>query len=256
MNIKECKSKNTHMSQNKKDDGAKPHQITPSKRIILERDMFLKNKGNQQILSPGAKLSDQFKEEIRKMNAGKPDFKTYTKRVRDTFGLTPVTCDERKRHFLGGFIEGEGSISIGAKKNIYAKFGVELDPVFNITQHINGVNHLYFALEVFQTGRIRYKSGSNATLAFIIEPRQSLQEKVCPFLEKYVYSLSSPTKQLRYQSFKKMLNLFDDNAHLDRERFIHELLPIWDSMRMQRGYEGETFQTLKEAQDFVRSFSK
>lgn len=214
------------------------------------------NKGNQLFLAPGAALSHEFLDKIQKMNTGKPDFKTYTKRVRDTFGLDPVTIDEKKCYFLGGFIEGEGSISIGAKKNDNAKFGVELDPLFNITQHINGVNHLYFALEVFKTGRIRYKAGSNATLVFIIEPRKSLQEKVCPFMEKYVYPLSSPTKQLRYKNFKKMLDLFDNNAHLDREKFINELLPIWDSMRMQRGYEGQTFITLQEAQQFARSYTK
>jgi LAGLIDADG endonuclease len=228
--------------------------------VIIDRDFLIEMnrkenpKKENLYLAPGVKLSPEFLDEIKKLNAGSPNFKTYTKRVRDTFGLDPVTINEKKCHFLGGFIEGEGSISIGAKKNDNAKFGVELDPLFNITQHINGINHLYFALEVFQTGRIRYKSSSNATFVFIIEPRRSLQEKACPFLEKYVYPLSSPTKQLRYKKLKKMLDLFDENAHLDKERFIHELLPIWDSLRMQKGYKGETFQTLEQAQEFVRSY--
>ena len=50
------------------------------------------------------------------------------------------------------------------------------------------------------------------------------------------------------------LDLFDDNAHLDKERFINELLPLWDLMRVQKGFKGETFKTLEEAQDFVRNF--
>lgn len=226
-----------------------------TKNVIMttiDRESFVKDKGNQLYLAPGVVLSDSFKEQIREMNQGNPDHKTYLTRVRNTFGLTPVTVDEKKKYFLGGFVEGEGSISVGAKKNTNAKFGVELDPLFNITQHINGVNQLYLALEVFQTGRIRYKAGSNATLVFIIEPRKSLEQKVCPFLEKYVYDLSSPAKQQRYLKFKNMLDLFNQGAHLDRDRFINELLPIWDSMRMQRGYKGETFSSLKDAQDFVR----
>lgn len=235
---------------------------TNNNDVIINRDMLLElnqnvNPKNEKLyLAPGVKLSPEFLDEIKKLNAGVPNFPTYTKRVRDTFGLDPVEINEKKCHFLGGFIEGEGSISIGAKKNENAKFGVELDPLFNITQHINGMNHLYFALEVFQTGRIRYKSSSNATFVFIIEPRKSLQEKVCPFLEKYVYPLSSPTKQLRYKKWKKMLDLFDENAHLDRERFVYELLPIWDSLRMQKGLKGETFQSLEQAQQFVLSFQK
>jgi len=214
---------------------------TPNKRIIL---------------APGETLSKELQDKIKEINKEKPNYQTYSRRVREVFNLDKITINEKKCYFLAGFIEGEGSISIGAKKNDNAKFGVELDPIFNITQHINGVTHLYFALELFQTGRIRYKAGSNATLVFIIEPRKSLTEKVCPFFEKYVYPLSSPAKQISFNKFKKMLDLFNENAHLDRNRFINELLPIWDSLRVQRGYTGQTFNSLEEAQDFVRNFVK
>lgn len=206
------------------------------------------------ILAPGETLSKEWQDKIKEMNAGKPDFQTYSRRVRDVFNLDKITINEKKSYFLAGFIEGEGSISISAKKNPNARFGVEIDPIFNITQHINGVNHLYLALEMFKTGRIRYKAGSNATLVFIIEPRKSLTEKVCPYFEKYVYALSEPVKQIRFNNFKKILALFDENAHLDRTRIINEVLPIWASMRVQQGYEGQTFKTLEEAQNFVRDF--
>lgn len=216
------------------------------------------NKANKNaiILAPGETLTQDFQNKIKEMNAGNPDFKTYTRRVRELFNLAPITIDEAKKYFYAGFIEGEGSISVGAKKNQNARFGVELDPVFNITQHINGVKHLYYALEMFQTGRIRYKAGSNATLVFIIEPRRSLTEKVCPYFKKYVYPLSSPAKQIRFNNFSKMLNLFAENAHLDKDRFINELLPIWSEMRVQQGYTGQTFSSLEEAQSFVRDFDK
>jgi hypothetical protein len=215
----------------------------------------MKQKNNQAILlAPGETLSQELQDTIKAMNADKPDFQTYSRRVREVFNLNKITVDTKKQLFLAGFIEGEGSISVGAKKNPNARFGVEIDPLFNITQHINGVNHLYLALETFQTGRIRYKVSSNATLVFIIEPRKSLTEKVCPYFEKFVYPLSSPAKQIRFNNFKKLLALFDEKAHLDRTRMIDEVLPVWDSMRMQQGYTGQTFKSLKEAQDFVRNF--
>lgn len=207
------------------------------------------------ILQPGVTLSDEFKESIKKMNAGNPSFEEYSKRVREVFLLDPVRIDEKSCYFLGGFIEGEGSFSVSVKRNDNLRFGIELDPLFNITQHINGVRTLYLALEMFKTGRIRYKTGSNATLVFIIEPRKSLQEKVCPFLERYVYPFSAPAKQARFRNFKLMLDLFDENAHLDKDRFINELLPIWDEMRMHRSYERQTFKNLEEAQDFVINFT-
>nr|AAL34373.1 unknown [Lobochlamys segnis]ALO21040.1 putative LAGLIDADG homing endonuclease [Lobochlamys segnis] len=207
------------------------------------------------VLKPGEKLSDDFLEEIREMNAGKPDFPTYKNRVRTLFGLAPVIITEEKKLFLGGFTEGEGSISVSAKKNPNASFGVEIDPLFNITQHINGVAHLYDALEIFGTGRIRFKSSSNATLVFSIETRLSLVQKVCPFFEKYIIPYASPVKKKRFKNFEKVLSLFDEGAHLDRDRFINEILPLWDDMRMQF-FEKQTFKTLEEAQDFARNYSR
>jgi hypothetical protein len=69
------------------------------------------------------------------------------------------------------------------------------------------------------------------------------------------YNLSSNSKQSRYLKFKEMLGLFNTNAHLDRDRFIKELLPIWDSMRIQKSTK-QTFKDLEEAQEFVRNFQK
>jgi hypothetical protein len=34
------------------------------------------------------------------------------------------------------------------------------------------------------------------------------------------------------------------------------LLPIWEEMRMQRGYKGEVFANLQEAQTYVKTFTK
>ena len=216
------------------------------------------DKSEALLLAPSEKLflSEEWINAIRKMNAGRPPFKTYSKRVREMFNIEKPTINTDTCYFLAGFIEGEGSISISAKKNPNAKFGVELDPVFNITQHVRGVKHLYLALEMFQTGRIRFKAGSNATLVFIIEPRLSLQEQVCPFYDKYIIPFSCIAKQNKFQSFKKMLNLFDEKAHLDRNRFVNELLPIWHSMRIQIKNKKQTFNSLEEAQEYVSNYTK
>ena len=229
-------------------------KVSQQNQIVIDEKLL--KSGNPIILLPGAHLSEDLKLKIANLNNGKPNFPTYKKRVEDLFGLQPQQITERKKVYLAGFIEGEGSISMSAKKNHNGKFGIDLDPNFNLTQHINGVNHLHMALEVFGTGRITYKSGSRATLVFTIEARQSLQSKVCPFYEKYVNPCSAVAKQKRFSKYKKLLDLFDQGAHLDRNRMIHELLPIWDEMRMQRGYKGEVFANLQEAQTYVKTFTK
>jgi hypothetical protein len=78
----------------------------------------------------------------------------------------------------------------------------------NEVQHINGICHLYAALSIFKTGRIRHKGGSNATFVFVIDNRVSLEDKVIPFFESYVVPYASFEKVERMQTFKKkMLNV-------------------------------------------------
>ena len=46
-------------------------------------------------------------------------------------------------YFLGGFVEGEGSNSVSISINKNFKYGINIQPVFNVTQHKNGINILY-----------------------------------------------------------------------------------------------------------------
>lgn len=165
-----------------------------------------------------------------------------------------VPMSEIQKYYLGGFIEGEGSLSVGAKKGKYCKFGVYLDPGFNVTQHVNGVKHLYECLCFFGTGRIRYKSGSNATLVFEIDTRQSLQQKLVPFYREYVIPFACNAKRKRFENFCFLLNAFDQKKHLEFHSFVYEIGPIWDEMRMQRGQSNETFASFEDFQHYCIHF--
>lgn len=52
------------------------------------------------------------------------------------------TINDNYKFWLGGFIEGEGSLLISVVKSDKAPFGVLLQPEFNITQHISGIDIL------------------------------------------------------------------------------------------------------------------
>lgn len=45
-------------------------------------------------------------------------------------------------YFLGGFVEGEGSNSISISVNKFFKYGINMQPVFNVSQHKNGLTIL------------------------------------------------------------------------------------------------------------------
>jgi hypothetical protein len=160
------------------------------------------------------------------------------------------------KFWLGGFVEGEGSINVSCKKNKNDAFGVLIEPEFSVTQHVNGFSMLYTALVVFQAGRITYKSGSNATLVFTIDNRLTLEEKVIPFFENYVVPYGSTEKVRRLDQFKKLLELFKQSAHTNQDTLVNKVLPVWDSMRKQVGQSNQTFPSLQDAQQYAVDFAK
>jgi hypothetical protein len=209
-------------------------------------------------LRPGEKLDqsiiDGLKEANATMNKTK-NFGDYHKKIQNILQQPDyVDFTEPQKYYFGGFLEGEGSIHIGAKKGPKTKFGVYLDPGFNVTQHVNGAKHLFESLMFFRTGRIRYKSGSNATLLYEIDNRRSLQDKLIPFYKKYVVPSASPAKKKRFEKYCYLLDAFDQKRHLEFETFIHELAPIWDELRMQKGQKNETFQSLEDLQQYCIAF--
>ena len=180
----------------------------------------------------------------------------YRREIGEIFDILPKTIGIREKYFLGGFVEGEGSLNVSLKKLRTSRVGVLLDPEFSIAQHVNSIQLLYLALAFFQTGRLRYKSGSNATLVIVIDNREDLKTKIVPFYKKYVNSIGSAVKTKRLHYFERILLYLEEQDHRDVNVFVHDILPLWDSMRMQKGQSNQSFASLKDAQDYVLSHSR
>lgn len=211
-------------------------------------------------LQPKQHVSEALLQKLKQINqqyTKTKKFSQYENQIQQLFQVKPVTkITKAALFYLAGFIEGEGSLNLGAKKNTTSMFKVFFDPEFNITQHINGIQSLYLALHVFQTGRIRFKSGSNATFVYTIDNRQALKEKIVPFYERYVNPFGSKAKTCRVKRFKRVLILFDEKAHLNYNRMINELIPLWASLRMQFN-SNQTFKNEIEAKQFIqKAFQK
>ena len=68
---------------------------------------------------------------------------------------------EAKNFFLGGFAEGEGSVSASVKVHSDFRFGVNVQPEFGVTQHQNGKHILAEFKELFDgKGNLHLKPGS------------------------------------------------------------------------------------------------
>lgn len=220
------------------------------------------NQENKYIsLKPGEKAPEEIINKLKEANSNftkSKNFPKYMKAIEEIFKLTPQKITTDEKFFIAGFIEGEGSINVSCKKSENAKFGLLIDPEFSITQHINGVQNLYNAMAIFQAGRIRHKIGSAATLVLTIDNRLTIEQKVFPFWENYITPYSSPYKQNRFYKFKQLMSLFNTDCHKNLNDFVDQILPLWDSLRMQKGQINESFASLsaEDAQNYARNFNK
>lgn len=204
------------------------------------------------LLKPSQKLSEdieiQLKDALREKDAV-----SYRKKVAEILGLSEITPCEKSLIYLGGFINGEGSVNVSIKIAKGAKFGIAVDPEFRVTQHVNGASMLLYALCYFHTGRISYKSGSNATLVYRINNRESINEKLKPFFVKYMNDYCPDSLRHRYSTFFKLLSCFERGDHLSITLFEENILPLWEKLRVQSSVK-TTFKTTAEVMSYVQEF--
>lgn len=106
-------------------------------------------------------------------------------------------------YFLGGFVEGEGSNSVSISINKNFKYGINIQPVFNVSQHKNGLSILYSFKELFNCASVLEKSGSPEIYVYSLKGYKQIIEHVIPFLETYVQPFTC--KKEEYLVFKQIV---------------------------------------------------
>ena len=107
--------------------------------------------------------------------------------------------DATYKYWLGGFSEGEGSLSISIIKHDKAKFGILLQPEFNVAQHVNGLSILEnFKLLFNNKGQICKKSGSYNVWVYTLKGIENLNNNLVPFFLHYVVPYFSKIKPKQY----------------------------------------------------------
>ena len=146
-------------------------------------------------------------------------------------------------YFLGGFVEGEGSNSVSISINSNFKYGVNIQPIFNVTQHISGLNILNSFKELFKCGSIVHKSGSNDVLVYTIKGYKQILEYVIPFLEIYVQPFSC--KQKEYLIFKQICILSSEGKQKDKESLIEMVKLAYTFQGKGKGRKRELHEILE-----------
>ena len=120
--------------------------------------------------------------------------------------------------FLGGFVEGEGSNSVSISVHKDFKYGVNIQPVFNVSQHKNGLDILNSFKELFNCGSVVEKSGSPDIYVFTLKGYKQIIEHVLPFLETYVQPFSC--KKEEYLVFKQIVLLSSEGGQRNKDSLI------------------------------------
>ena len=121
--------------------------------------------------------------------------------------------------FLGGFVEGEGSNSVSVTIHKNFKFGVNIQPVFNVSQHKNGLDILYSFKELFgNSGSVVEKSGSPDIHVYTLKGYKQIIKYVIPFLEAYVQPFGC--KKEEFTIFKKIVILSSEGKQKYKDDLI------------------------------------
>jgi LAGLIDADG endonuclease len=121
-----------------------------------------------------------------------------------------LSSQEQRRWFLAGVIEGEGSVHVAIKAHRTVPLGFFVQPAFSITQHRCRRSLLEMAVEELQCGRITPKHGNEAVLVYAIHSRPLLQERVVPFLQRY---MRFSARMGDFSRFMVILDLYEAGAH-------------------------------------------
>lgn len=133
-------------------------------------------------------------------------------------GITRDINQKGYLFWLGGFFEGEGSASVSIRISSTFKFGVQLQPTFNVTQHENGLPILQSFKDLFESGYLVKKSGSDLVWVYTLKGYKNMIEKVIPFVDTYVSPFSC--KRHEYDVFKEISLRLNSQEHLTQEGLI------------------------------------
>jgi hypothetical protein len=125
-----------------------------------------------------------------------------------------LSSGERRRWFLAGVIEGEGSFCISIKKHPTTALGYYVQPCFFLYQHETRRELLEMAREQFQAGTIYPKPGNPAVLVYAINSRRAVSQHVAPFLRTYMEHSARWSDIAR---FLEIVDLLERGTHREPE---------------------------------------
>lgn len=134
----------------------------------------------------------------------------------------PIGADNqqgRLEAYLSGFVDGEGSFSVGVQRRTDLAFGFQLVPEFRVSQNAERVTVLEIMRRELGCGRLVVndrRSDSDRTHVLVVRKRSDLLDSVIPFFRRNPL-LSE--KRHTFEAFAEIVTSMSRRAHLEREGF-------------------------------------
>lgn len=165
--------------------------------------------------------------------------------------------DDNYKFWLGGFVEGEGSLVVSLVKNTKLTHGLALQPEFNVVQHEKGIAILHSLKAIFEDkGSVHKKSGSQDVWVYSLKGTNNIHTLILPFFEKYVITYSSKFKGDVFEKFSLIINKLNDNRNstFSREEIINLIELVYSYNPDTKGKSRK--RTLQETIDIVNQSHK
>lgn len=148
-----------------------------------------------------------------------------------------LSVDSHKfKFFLAGFIEGEGLLCVSVKKHVSSRFGYFIDPEFFLYQHVSGKSILERSRELFRSGNVFLKSGSEDVYVYSLTSRKVILEKVIPYFKRYVLPFSC--KFSFFATYLYIVESLENKKHYELDGFL-ELLELAYSLTPNPNTKGK-----------------
>jgi hypothetical protein len=155
-------------------------------------------------------------------------------------------------YYLVGFVDGEGCFSVSIKPRKRMNTGWDVDPMFQVYQHIDDRFVLETFKNFFKCGYIVEKDSKKSVLVYVVDRRETLLNVIIPFFDKHKLITS---KRENFLKFKRILLLMKKGKHLEKEG-LREVVKIACSMnkngRERKYKESFILNSLEESSETIR----
>ena len=126
-----------------------------------------------------------------------------------------------------GFVDGEGCFSVSIHSNPLARptSGWQIQPSFQVTQHVDHVMTLEALASFFGCGSARLKGPKSDVAVYTVYSTKQLKDRIVPFFEQYPLRV----KQDDFRTFARIVRVLRNREHHSPETFV-EIVTLAYSM--------------------------